>query len=94
MLMGADKRSAAEFSFFLAMPTMAGAFVYELAKSYKTLSFNDATLIIVGFIAAFVSGLIVVRGFLDYVSRHGFWVFAWWRILVGAAGLAGLLVFH
>src|SRR6185436_118716 len=72
LLMGADKRAAAEFSFFLAMPTMAGAFTYELAKSYKTLSFEDGALIAVGFAAAFVSGLIVVKGLLDYVSRHGF----------------------
>src|SRR3712207_756998 len=94
MLMGADKRAAAEFSFFLAMPTMAGAFAYELFKSYKSLSFEDGTLIAVGFAAAFVSGLVVVKGFLDYVSRHGFALFAWWRIAVGAAGLAGLLVFR
>ena len=94
MLMGADKRAAAEFSFFLAMPTMAGAFAYELLKSYKGLSFEDGALIAVGFAAAFVSGLIVVKGFLDYVSRHGFALFAWWRIAVGAAGLAGLLVFR
>jgi undecaprenyl-diphosphatase len=93
MLMGADKRAAAEFSFFLAIPTMAGAFTYELAKSYKTLSFNDGALIAVGFLAAFVSGLIVVRGLLDYVSRHGFRLFAWWRIIVGATGLAGLFVY-
>jgi undecaprenyl-diphosphatase len=94
MLMGADKRAAAEFSFFLAMPTMAGAFAYELLKSYKSLSFEDGALIAVGFLSAFVAGLIVVRGFLDYVSRHGFAFFAWWRIAVGAAGLAGLLVFR
>jgi undecaprenyl-diphosphatase len=93
MLLGADKRAAAEFSFFLAIPTMAGAFTYEFAKSYKTLSFNDGALIAVGFLAAFVSGLIVVRGLLGYVSRHGFKLFAWWRIVVGAAGLAGLLAF-
>jgi undecaprenyl-diphosphatase len=93
MLLGADKRSAAEFSFFLAMPTMAGAFTYDLLKNYKLLSFNDATLIAVGFVAAFLSALVVVKTFLDYVSRHGFGLFAWWRILVGAAGLAGLLVF-
>jgi undecaprenyl-diphosphatase len=93
MLMGADKRAAAEFSFFLAIPTMAGAFTYELAKSYKNLSFNDGAMIAVGFLAAFVSGLIVVRSLLDYVSRHGFRLFAWWRIAVGAAGLAGLLAF-
>jgi undecaprenyl-diphosphatase len=93
MLMGADKRAAAEFSFFLAIPTMAGAFTYELAKSYKTLSFNEGALIAVGFLAAFLSGLVVVRSLLDYVSRHGFRLFAWWRIVVGAAGLAGLAVF-
>jgi undecaprenyl-diphosphatase len=93
MLMGADKRAAAEFSFFLAMPTMAGAFAYELLKSYKTLSFSDGALIAVGFLAAFVSGLVVVRVLLDYVSRRGFSLFGWWRITAGAAGLAGLLVF-
>ena len=93
MLMGADKRSAAEFSFFLAIPTMAGAFTYELAKSYKSLSFDDGAMIAVGFLAAFLSGLVVVRGLLGYVSRHGFKLFAWWRIVVGAAGLAGLLAY-
>ena len=93
MLMGADKRAAAEFSFFLAIPTMAGAFTYELAKSYKSLTFNDGALIAVGFLAAFVSGLIVVRGLLAYVSRRGFRLFAWWRIIVGSAGLAGLLAY-
>ncbi len=93
MLMGADKRAAAEFSFFLAMPTMAGAFAYELLKSYRTLSLSDGTMIGVGFVAAFISGLFVVRWLLDYVSRHGFALFGWWRIVVGSAGLAGLIVF-
>lgn len=93
LLMGADKRSAAEFSFFLAMPTMAGAFAYDLLKSYKDLSMNDGILIAIGFVAAFISGLFVVRSLLSYVTRHGFGLFAWWRIIVGGAGLAGLLVF-
>ena len=93
MLLGADKRAAAEFSFILAMPTMAGAFTYDLLKNYKILSFDDVTLIVAGFAAAFVSALLVVNTFLAYVSRHGFTPFAWWRILVGAAGLAGLIVF-
>ncbi len=93
MLLGADKRAAAEFSFFLAMPTMAGPFPYDLLQNYKILSFDDATLIVAGFAAAFVSALVVVNTFLAYVSRHGFTPFAWWRIVVGAAGLAGLLVF-
>jgi len=93
MLMGADKRAAAEFSFFLAMPTMAGAFAYDLFKNYKDLSFNDVALIGIGFAVAFVSALFVARTLLDYIARHGFGLFAWWRILVGSAGLAGLLVF-
>lgn len=93
MALGADKRAAAEFSFFLAMPTMAGAFAYDLLKNYKQLSFQDGALIVVGFIAAFATALVVVKSLLDYVARHGFTTFAWWRIGVGAAGLAGLLVF-
>jgi undecaprenyl-diphosphatase len=92
MLLGADKRSAAEFSFFLAMPTMAGAFAYDLLKSYKLLAFDDVANIVVGFLAAFAAGLFVVKAFLDYISRYGFTPFAWWRIFVGSAGLAGLLV--
>jgi undecaprenyl-diphosphatase len=93
MLMGASKRAAAEFSFFLAMPTMAGAFAYDLLKNYKTLSADDAVTIVVGFIAAFIAAVIVVKMLLDYVSRHGFTPFAWWRIVLGAAGLAGLIAF-
>lgn len=93
MLLGASKRAAAEFSFFLAMPTMAGAFAYDLLKSYKTLTFDDTLLIVVGFICAFFSALIVVRTFLDYVSKRGFALFAWWRIVVGMVGLAGLWIF-
>jgi undecaprenyl-diphosphatase len=93
MLMGASKRAAAEFSFFLAMPTMAGAFAYDLLKNYKNLSGSDAAIIGAGFLAAFAAALIVVKTLLDYVSRHGFAPFAYWRILVGSAGLAGLIVF-
>ena len=92
MLLGASKRAAAEFSFFLAMPTMAGAFAYDLLKNYKTLTFDDTMLIVVGFIAAFCSALLVVRLFLEYVSKRGFALFAWWRIIVGMVGLAGLWI--
>ncbi|KFC66942.1 Undecaprenyl-diphosphatase [Bosea sp. LC85] len=93
MLLGASKRAAAEFSFFLAMPTMAGAFAYDLLKNYKILTFDDTMLIVVGFVAAFFAALLVVKTFLDYVSRRGFALFAWWRIIIGAAGLVGLWVF-
>ena len=91
LLLGADKRSAAEFSFFLSMPTMAGAFAFDLYKNRDVLSFDDATLIAIGFVAAFVAAVIVVRGLLDFVSRRGYAVFGWWRIVVGVAALVALL---
>ena len=92
MLLGTDKRTAAEFSFFLAMPTMAGAFAFKLAKSYKDLSSVDLVSIGIGFAVAFLAGVVVVRYLLDYVSRHGFALFAWWRIIVGGVALGALLV--
>jgi undecaprenyl-diphosphatase len=90
MLLGADKRSAAEFSFFLAMPTMAGAFAFDLMKSWHQMSADNVLIITVGFVTSFVAGWFVVRKLLDYVSRHGFALFAWWRIVVGSLGLIAL----
>ncbi len=87
LLMGTDKRSAAEFSFFLAMPTMAGAFAYDLYKNFNHLSTDDLNYILVGFTMAFISAFAVVRMLLDYISRHGFAFFAWWRMTVGSAGM-------
>ena len=93
LLMGTDKRSAAEFSFFLAMPTMLGAFTLDLYKNRNALNFDDVSLIAVGFIAAFVAALVVVRSLLNFVSSRGFAPFAIWRIVVGTAGLIGLWLF-
>jgi undecaprenyl-diphosphatase len=90
MLLGADRRSAAEFSFWLAMPTMAGAFVYDLYKSRGQMSFDNGFLIAVGFVVSFVAAWIVVKTFLGYVQRHGFALFAWWRVVVGTLGLIAL----
>jgi undecaprenyl-diphosphatase len=90
MIMGADKRSATEFSFFLAMPTMVGAFGYELFKTRKDLTADGAFLVAIGFATSFVVGWFVVRYLLDYVAKHGFGLFAWWRIIVGTLGLIGL----
>jgi len=93
MLFGADRRSAAEFSFWLAMPTMVGAFAYELYKSRGELALGgNITVTAVGFIFSFIFGWIVVKTFLAYVQRHSFALFAWWRILVGAVGLVALYV--
>jgi len=90
MLLGSDRRSAAEFSFWLAMPTMAGAFVYDLYKSRGQMSFDNGILIAVGFAVSFVAAWIVVKTFLGYVQRHGFALFAWWRVVVGTIGLIAL----
>ena len=90
MLMGADRRTAAEFSFWLAMPTMAGAFAYDLYKSGAHMSGSNFIIVAVGFITSFVFGWIIVKTFLGYVSRNGFGLFAWWRILIGTAALVAL----
>ena len=62
-------------------------------KNIDILSMDDASLIAVGFVTAFISGVFVVRGLLNFVTRHGFAPFAWWRIVVGSLGIAGLLIF-
>jgi undecaprenyl-diphosphatase len=92
LLMGTDKRSAAEFSFFLAMPTMLGAFVLDLYKNRNLISFDDGAVIAVGFVAAFVTALLVVRSLLNFVSSRGYAPFAYWRIAVGIIGLLALLI--
>ncbi len=92
LLLGTDKRSAAEFSFFLAMPTMAGAFAYDLYRNWTVLRPEDLTGIAIGFLAAFVAAVLVVRFLLEFVSRYGFALFGWWRIIVGGLGLGALAV--
>jgi undecaprenyl-diphosphatase len=87
LLLGGDKRSAAEFSFFLAIPTMVGAFAYDLYKSRDQLSLDSAGLIAIGFVVSFLSGLVVIRTMLGFVQKRGYAPFGWWRILVGGAGL-------
>jgi undecaprenyl-diphosphatase len=90
MLLGADKRAAAEFSFFLAIPTMVGAFAYDLYKNRGDLTADHVGLIAIGFVVSFVTAIIVVKTFLNYVTRHGFVLFAWWRVIVGTLGLIAL----
>ena len=95
MMMGLDRAAAAEFSFFLAMPTMVGAFTFELVSVRNELDPARALEIAIGFVTAFVAALCVVRPFLRFVARSGFAPFAWYRIAAGlaifAAMWAGLL---
>jgi undecaprenyl-diphosphatase len=90
MLLGADKRAAAEFSFFLAIPTMVGAFAYDFYKSRAELTTDHLGIVAIGFVVSFITAMIVVKTFLDYVTRHGFQLFAWWRVIVGTLGLVAL----
>jgi len=92
MLLGADKRAAAEFSFFLAIPTMVGAFAYDFYKNRAEMTTDHLGIVAIGFVVSFVVAIIVVKTFLEYVTRHGFALFAWWRVIVGTLGLIGLLI--
>ena len=83
LLMRLDRAAAAEFSFFLAMPTMVAAFVYKLWEVRDHLAPERAGEIAVGFVMAFLAALVVVRPFLRFVARSGFFPFAWYRIVVG-----------
>jgi undecaprenyl-diphosphatase len=90
MLLGADKRAAAEFSFFLAIPTMVGAFAYDFYKSRADMTTDHLGIIAIGFVVSFITAIIVVRMFLSYVTSRGFALFAWWRVIVGTLGLVAL----
>ena len=90
LLLGVGKRAAAEFSFFLSMPTMAGAFAYDLYKNREVLDISAVNEIMLGFGMAFISAVLVVRWLLGYVSRNGYAVFGWWRIIVGTLAMAAL----
>lgn len=90
MAFGVDRKTAAEFSFFLAVPTLSGATVYQLAKQGGGLTPHDFTLIGIGSVVSFVAALVVVKAFVTIITRVGFAPFAWYRIAVGAAGLAWL----
>jgi undecaprenyl-diphosphatase len=93
LLLGTDKRSAAEFTFFIALPIMTGAFGYDLYKNRELITTELGIGIAVGFAAAFLIAWLVVRHLLDFISRNGFAPFAYWRIFVGAIGLWGILLF-
>ncbi len=93
--LGVERRTAAEFSFFLAIPTMMGATTLELAKHHDELLAGASGVgfgtVAVGFVVSFVVAIVVVKGFVHYISRHGFAPFAWYRIVAGAVALVWLM---
>jgi len=96
--LGVERRTAAEFSFFLAIPTMLGATTLELAKHHDEILAGASGVgfgvVAVGFVVSFVVALVVVRAFVHYISKHGFAPFAWYRIAAGIAALAWLTLGH
>lgn len=90
LLLGVERRTAAEFSFFLAIPTMLAAAVYDLFKNREVLGTDGLGLIAVGFAVAFVAAIVVVRTVVAFVGRHGFAPFAWYRIALGLVMIAVL----
>ena len=88
--LGVERRTAAEFSFFLAVPTMMGATTLQLAKHYDDLGQAGAGGIAIGFAVSFVVALVVIKWFIGIVSKHGFAPFGWYRIVAGTAALIWL----
>jgi undecaprenyl-diphosphatase len=88
LLLRVTREAATEFSFFLAIPTMAGATALDLYKARHELANGEWGLIAIGFVIAFLSALVVVRGLVGFISRHGFAPFAWYRIVAGLGILA------
>ena len=91
LMLGVEKRAAAEFSFLLSLPTMGAAVAYDLFKNRDVLDFGAMWEIAVGFAVAFVTAVLVVKWVLNYVGRNGYALFGWWRIIVGSVALVALL---
>jgi undecaprenyl-diphosphatase len=88
LFFGLSRKAATEFSFFLAIPTLTAAAVYDFLKHRELFAAGDLVMLAIGFAAAFVSALLAVRGLLRYVAHHSFTVFAWYRIVFGCIVLA------
>lgn len=92
-----DRKVAAEFSFFLAVPTMfaaTGKKMYDFYKAGYTITHKEINLLIVGNVIAFVVALIAIKAFIDYLTKHGFKIFGWYRIIIGLVIIVMLLMGH
>ena len=82
---GVERKEATEFSFFLAIPTIIGASLFDLYKNYHSLTFNNAEIIIIGLLSAFFSSLLVVKWLINFISNNNFTNFGIYRIVIGIA---------
>ncbi len=92
LLISIDRKTAAEFSFFLAIPTMFAATLYDIYKNYSILTLDNLTLITIGFVSSFLVALLVVKNLISFISKHGFAPFAIYRIVLGSIML--YLLYH
>lgn len=90
MLQGLSRKQAAEFSFFLAVPTMAAAGGYKLLKTYDTIQAEDIKILLIGNLVAFVVAMLAIKFFINFLTKYGFKVFGYYRIILGLI-LLGLL---
>ncbi len=90
LLLKLDRKTATEFSFFLSIPTIFAASIFDFYKNYNSFDSSKMSLILIGFVTAFLSSLVVIKWFINFVSNHSFKVFAYYRILLGLL----LLIVH
>jgi undecaprenyl-diphosphatase len=83
LFLGLSRKTAAEFTFFLAIPTMLAATAYDIYKNWRLFDISDVPLFLVGGLAAFISALIAIRTLIKFVSKHDYTIFAWYRIVFG-----------
>jgi undecaprenyl-diphosphatase len=83
LFLGLNRKIAAEFSFFLAIPTIGAATIYDLYKNFENLNFNDLTLISIGLITSFISSIFIIKWFINFISKNSFVIFGIYRILLG-----------
>lgn len=82
-LLGVERKAAAEFSFYLAIPTLIGAGVLDVIKSRQELLESDYSVIAIGLFVSFVTAVVVIKAFIGWLTRHGMAVFGWYRIIAG-----------
>jgi undecaprenyl-diphosphatase len=84
MAQGLDRKTAAEFSFFLAVPTMLAAAAYKLLENYTVITAENIPVLVFGNLIAFVVAMVAIKSFISFLTRYGFRVFGWYRIIIGS----------